>query len=499
MITESSPIKSFATELTVFDKTESLLEIQQVIANHNQKVEFSTYVGNRVAIIANQTLPQLEDNLQNNGFTTLHIPANLVLEISGQIGSFSIICLIDDEKTQLQSDQILINSSQLNTNNTGIYRIEDNVSLIDQLLKSKGNFRYSNSIKYNRTSCLHHHKRKDICHKCVDICSTGALKANCKKNEIELSHIECNGCGKCVGICPSGSLDFSEFPRTTFERLASHFINHTPFLCTAQESISTLPENFLPLELLNLDFIDELHLLSFIQKTGQPLVIYSEKINGTLREKVEFINNIFSTIFSKQAVYLCTSSQHILEAQKQITPLPEAILTSAINSCHKRDEMSQRLALMVGDKNYGIFTPGSSLDFGDLAINEESCTLCLSCADSCNTGALSVHSDDNTLRYQPSLCTQCGYCEQTCPEQNCLTLVPNQFHLTPAYFSMRIVAKDQLFACVECGKKYAPAKSISRIKDIMGPIFADDLVKLKSLSCCSDCKARMMLEQMINN
>jgi DNA-directed RNA polymerase subunit RPC12/RpoP len=56
------------------------------------------------------------------------------------------------------------------------------------------------------------------------------------------------------------------------------------------------------------------------------------------------------------------------------------------------------------------------------------------------------------------------------------------------------MAKDELFACSECGKEFATKKSIEKIAAIMTPLFGADDVKIKTLYCCSDCKPKVMFK-----
>ena len=61
-----------------------------------------------------------------------------------------------------------------------------------------------------------------------------------------------------------------------------------------------------------------------------------------------------------------------------------------------------------------------TVHFGEVKVNTENCTLCLSCAGKCPMNALVAYSEDQTLRFMPSLCIQCGACAVTCPENDCL-------------------------------------------------------------------------------
>ena len=139
------------------------------------------------------------------------------------------------------------------------------------------------------------------------------------------------------------------------------------------------------------------------------------------------------------------------------------------------------------------------MHYGDIVINEEKCTLCLSCVGACNVRALTAHPEDNSLRFNASICTNCGYCEVTCPEVECLSVIKDEMHLKPKWFSQRIMAYDELFKCTECGKEFATNKSVQKIAAIMTPLFASDPVKLATLYCCADCKPKVMFKAHIES
>lgn len=467
----------------------------------SQNIEFSAYVGNRVVLITMTGEPILESSLQEAGFSCLHVPCDIVTSVTGQIGELKIICLIDGKDTTLYADQILwLKRPKDHTNTSGIYDLTTLENPVEKLTANKGNLKYTNSIKYISATCLYHHKREDICHKCVDICPTNALSINTKEKQIDIAHIHCNECGACVALCPSGSLDFAPLPRKAFKVIASLYKNQIALITTDINSLEagklTLEEKVLPFVLNTTHFLDENHLLTLLQETGYGIIIHMPEADPFLESVARFLNDIFHRKFGKKALYICQNIEDINAASQEIPCLTEALATPSSKSSNKRQEFSQRLSLVVGNDDLGTIDAGPYLDYGNMTINQDTCSLCLSCADACNTGAFSVHSEDNSLRYNAALCTQCGYCEKTCPEENCLKLQPHALSLSPSYFTEKRMAQDELFACVKCGVEFAPKKAVEKVIKTMTPIFGQDNLKVKSLSCCSDCKARLMLESL---
>ncbi len=119
--------------------------------------------------------------------------------------------------------------------------------------------------------------------------------------------------------------------------------------------------------------------------------------------------------------------------------------------------------------------------------------MCLSCVEACNTNALINNNSSFELLYKSSLCTGCGYCVASCAEQ-VLSIESHTLNLIPESFEYIPIAVDEPFRCIECDKIFATRKSIEKIKQILTPAFGSDILKLKTLECCADCKVKVMFE-----
>ena len=77
-----------------------------------------------------------------------------------------------------------------------------------------------------------------------------------------------------------------------------------------------------------------------------------------------------------------------------------------------------------------IALPAGAL-FGSVAVNEDACTLCMSCVGACPASALMDNADTPQLRFVERNCVQCGLCAETCPER-AITLQPRLLLSTAA-------------------------------------------------------------------
>lgn len=368
------------------------------------------------------------------------------------------------------------------------------------LLADCGTSSYTNFIKYNASLCQYHHRRTTVCGHCADLCPTGAITRRDTLKELQIADIDCNGCGRCAGICPTGAIDYAPIPKTAFQKIGSSYKECSVLIVPGSIDIEnlqvTLGKNVLPFFLEDIDFIDEGHLLSLLQKSGYPVLFYSDSLSPVLENVISFLNDIFLKRYNWQAIFVCSNETELSEVVSRLSPFHEILFDLDERSLGKREIFAKRLSHLVGAHDFGSVHAGPPLRFGSIRIDEERCTLCLSCADACSTGALTVHREDNTLRYIPALCTVCGYCEATCPEKSCLHIERDQLGLRPDFFRQKVMAKDEIFKCVECGKGFAPAKAVGKIAAMMEPLFGEDRVRIKSLYCCSDCKAKIMLESL---
>ena len=371
---------------------------------------------------------------------------------------------------------------------------------VEKIKANCGTYYFRNFIKYDSSVCQYSQKRQEICGKCADVCPTSAITKDVVLKELLIADIECSGCGRCVSVCPAGALDYAPLPKKPFKIICDFYRNKIALIIPSRIDLETaqfrLKENVLPLILDSEDFLDENHFLSLLQTTGNPVIIYTDFISVTLENVILLVNNIFLKIFNKTAIYICKDIDELNGIFNNLSPLENIFYEIKDEGLRKREIFSLRLSHLVKENDFGIVQTGPHIHYGNVTVNQDNCTLCLSCVGACSVGALTAHAENNTLRFNPSLCTSCGYCEITCPESDCLQIVHDQLSLHPSYFKQKVMARDDLFRCVECGLGFAPAKAIGKIAEVMKPFFGNDDSKMKTLYCCPDCKARVMLESL---
>ena len=125
--------------------------------------------------------------------------------------------------------------------------------------------------------------------------------------------------------------------------------------------------------------------------------------------------------------------------------------------------------------------------FGAIAVNRDTCTMCLACVGACPEGAILDNALAPQLRFIESNCVQCGICVTTCPE-DAITLVP-RLDVTAEARSPRVLNEAQIFACVRCGK---PLGTQKMIEAMLGRLAQHSMFTepgaLDRLKMCADCR-----------
>jgi len=466
-----------------------------------QDLDFVQEVGNKIIIVSNNDEEELTLKLKNKEFTCISLNPSNIVDVNGHIGQLILTIRKEDELIDLETDQMIwYDAPEFAMKQSGTY--DPNIIGLDKALKlaneNCGTYNYKNYIKYDSSICQYHERNEEICGKCAEVCPTVAILKIDEKKHLEFSHVDCTGCGGCISVCPSGALDYSQMPRVAFKEVADFYRDSIALIVPRKMELESLhvelPKNVLPLAIEGEKFLHEAHFLSLLQTSGNPILFYSDFISKGTGDVIRIINEIFEKKYAKQAIFICKDKNQLKESILNLTPIKECVYGINEDGLKKREIFSARLSHLVGEDDLGVVKTGEHVHYGNITINQDACTLCLSCVGACNVRALTAHPEDNTLRFDPSICTNCTYCEVICPEKNCLTVIRDEINLNPDYFKQNIMAQDELFECVECGKPFATVKSIEKIASVMKPIFGNDELRIKTLYCCADCKPKVMLQ-----
>ena len=463
-------------------------------------------VGKNVILACDEPREELVALLKQHGFKVIALSRAEIKFVYGEIGDLSVSISGKEGEFEVQSDFFLVRGAQAyQLRQSGCYEISGlKDGEILEILQSKSPvYRYRNSTIFDPAICQYQGRRNDLCAKCVEVCPTVAILKNDEKRELVFSHIDCIGCGECVSVCPSGALKFAPLPQSVFYEISKLYKGKIPLLIAEGEISSALkielPCGVLPFGIFGSRQIDEVNLLSAMQESGSSVIVYGADAGEGTREAVGLINGISRAIYGKDAVFLARNLAELQEALGFAQSAQPWGLSINEQGLSKKEIFSKRVSAMVGEGSFGTVKSGERLRFGEVSINESSCTLCLSCVGACNTGALYADNSDNSIKFNASLCTTCNYCVLSCAEKDTMALNISGVRLAPEFFTYRMLAKDELFKCIECGKEFATTKAVMKIADMMGAHFSSEPEKMKTLFCCGDCKAKIMIKKQIED
>lgn len=487
------------------DKIKNVLKLYEIAANKfdaSQDIVYEREVGNRLLVVGEEEeLDLFIEDLKEDEFEIYNLVASKIKEIKGNIGDLTIIASKEDKDVEIYVDQIVwFNAREFAFKQTGSFdpyktSIEE---VLHTIRKNVEHYEYGKSLIYDPTICQYHERRGEVCGKCADVCPTTAVVKIDEQKHLEFSQIDCHGCGGCVSICPSGALDYAALSRQTIYELGRDYLENTiPMIIPAKMNKNikvSLKPYVLPFTIKGEKFLHESTFLTLLQESGSQVIFYTDFLSKGSKDAIRMINEVFIKKYNKKAIYVAANEEELEEVMKVVQLLPEIKYTfNQNNDDRKREVFSLRLAHIVGKDDFGEIKTGENVHYAKVNIDKDKCTLCLACAGACNLDALKPNSNDNTLRLRASICTGCGYCETSCPE-GCISITQDIIELKPSWFEEEVLAQDELFKCVMCGKEFATKKSIEKIAKQMIPVFKGDPIRIKTLYCCEDCKPKLMFE-----
>ena len=482
-----------------------LYEIAAVKYDLALDIPLSAEISNNVLLISQnqEQYDKFISSIEAKDFELFSISENIIKSISGNIGNLQVIVTDEDEDIALNVSQIVwFDAKQTGKERSGVFDTNLlNVDDIIEVVKTNINsYSYKKFTTYDSAICQYNERRVEICSKCEEVCPTVAITKDDKTKTLTFSQIDCDGCGGCVSVCPSGALDYAPTNRDSIFEMSKFYKETHPLIVPSkmnmQNLMINLKENVLPFAIEGEKFLSEVSFLTLLQMSGSQVVFYSDVLSKGTKDSIRILNDIYQKKYQKDAILVAMDKEELEDALNEVTFIEDSYFNFNQNDLKKREAFSQRLQKIVGTEDLGVVKTGEHIHYGRVLVNEANCTLCLACVGACNVDALFANESDFTLRVNPSLCTACGYCEVSCPEVDCLTIVRDEIELQPTWFKENILAKDKLFACVECGKEFATTKAIEKIANMMGAIFAlSSETKKRTLYCCEDCKPKIMIKQ----
>jgi ferredoxin len=402
----------------------------------------------------------------------------------------------------------------------------DPAAVLRAVLKARdlvGSFDKPQYIEFHAELCAHSRSKKVGCHRCLDLCPTGAITPH--GDQVAIDPAICAGCGQCAAACPTGAAAYA-LPATdalmrklrtlltaygkaggTRPILLLHDEEHGDAMIDALARYGDgLPANVLPVKVNEITQVG-LEIIAAAFAYGATAVRFLLRakprhdlagLNKTLALAAPILAGL--GLVGQRVETIETDDPDVLSATlRGVAPMNGVERAASFAPVGGKREV-MRLALRelhAAEPNPSdVIALPEDAPFGTLDIKTEGCTLCLSCVSACPTGALSDDPDRPMLRFTEDACVQCGLCQVTCPEK-VISLRP-QINFLAATSAPRIFKQEEPALCIICYKPFGVKSTVDRITaKLEGKhwMFKESKARLDIIKMCADCRVNAMFAE----
>jgi ferredoxin len=387
-----------------------------------------------------------------------------------------------------------------------------------ELARLVGEFEKPRFFAYKERICAHSRNEITGCSRCIDVCSTQAIRPD--GDHVRVEPFLCMGCGGCATVCPSGAMTYA-WPRMADMGLRVKTVLQTYLKAGGRDAFLLfhngtdgrellarlarrgrgLPARVIPLEVahvasLGLDLVLGSVALGASQvgvlSAGKDHAQYLEALRAQMTYGEQILDGLGygaghcrvvetdDTARLEQELWAAVPARGCPPAPFNLSNEKRTTLDFALDHLPKHSpRAAPEIAL------------GSGAPYGQVIVDKAKCTVCMSCVGACPESALLDNKERPQLRFIERNCVQCGLCEKTCPEK-AITLAPRLL-LTPEATREVVLHEAEVFSCVSCGKPFATKQLIeAMVGRLQSHAMFSDPKALARLKMCGDCRVRDM-------
>jgi ferredoxin len=401
----------------------------------------------------------------------------------------------------------------------------DPAAILRTVLKARdltGTFDKPRYVNFRADICAHSRSNIVGCHRCLDLCPTGAITPD--GDHVTIDAGICAGCGQCAAACPTGAAAYTLPPSDVLLRklrtllatyraaggkqaiILFHDEAHGSEMISALARYGDgLPANVLPVHVNEITQIG-LEAIAAAFAYGASAVRFLSRakprhdITG-LAQTIAIAQSILGGLGfagARVATIEADDPELFAEYLNAIEPMegaPRPAAFSAVGGKREVMRLSLRELHAAAPSPIDIIPLPHGAPFGTVNVDVAGCTLCLSCVSACPTGALSDDSERPMLRFAEDACVQCGLCKATCPEK-VITLQP-QIDFRAATAASQIIKQEEPFLCIRCGEPFGTKSSVERVvAKLQGKhwMYKDSMKRLDVIKMCADCRVGAVIE-----
>jgi ferredoxin len=393
---------------------------------------------------------------------------------------------------------------------------------VTRLIALVGEFEKPRFYSYKESICAHSRSKIVGCRRCIDVCSTQAIRSDLEANRVTVEPHFCMGCGGCASVCPSGAMSYA-YPRvadlgTRVKTVLQTYLRaggREPVLLfhnatDGRESVGRmarrgkgLPANVIPLEVHHIASLGLDVMLGCIALGANGVRLLStgseaQEYLAALREQTGYAGRILSGLgYGDGHVELIEAGDAGL-LERAVWNLPQTRIAPPATfnfSNEKRTTLEfafEHLHQHAPQPQEEVGLPAGA-PYGRVLVNRQTCTMCLACVGACPEGALLDAKDAPQLKFIERNCVQCGLCEKTCPE-DAILLGPRLLLGRQAQNAI-VLNEAEPYNCVRCGKPFATRVMI---ENMLGRLVSHSMFATagsrRRLQMCADCRVIDMME-----
>lgn len=391
-------------------------------------------------------------------------------------------------------------------------------TIIEELPSYIGEFEKPRYFQINNDICAHSSRGQTGCTRCLDVCPADAISS--EKELISINPHLCHGAGGCATACPTGAINYA-LPQParmhnylqklllSYQELGGTnpvvlFHDHEQGLETIERIADKLPGNVIPVQLEELAAAGQETWLTCLASGAQQVLLLQtdalpEAVKLLLKKEVSLSQTMLTGLqYSPEQLQLTDEAS--LENFKAPTDLKQIATIGLIETHNKRDTLFTALDHLIAENeltNQDHLALPAGSPFGQIAVNNTSCTLCMSCVAVCPTQSLTDGGEKPALNFTEQSCVQCGLCDSACPE-DAITLVPRLSLSDKRNVAIQIYNEDP-FECITCSKPFAPKSTVNKMLEKLSahPYFQGPAIN--RLKMCEDCRVNDIFTDLTAN